>query len=118
MPRTISQAQAEDLMRELVPFDASHLHGREGHASRGDLPDEWAETYYSSPVVYTVLSYETPIAWVLESGEVVMPPVRYSITTTQHQSAAQCGLTGRVGYFRTEERAVPVGHYGPRKGWY
>lgn len=36
-------------------------------------------------IVYTVMSYNTPIGWVLDSGLVVIPPVKYSITTSGHQ---------------------------------
>lgn len=115
---SITQTDAETYMAERRPFDASHLHGREGHTGTGDLPEEWADLYRKSPVVYTVLSYETPIAWVLESGEVVMPPLRYSLTTTQHQTITYSALTDGGGYFPTEERAVPVGYYGSREGWY
>lgn len=53
------------------------------------LPDEWRDQYKAAErddrITYTVLSYETPIAWVLDDGTVVRPPVKYSITTTGHQ---------------------------------
>jgi hypothetical protein len=53
----------------------------------GQLPPEWAERYRADEqaTVYTVISYRTPIAWVLESGEVVIPDAKYSRTTTGHQ---------------------------------
>jgi len=53
----------------------------------GQLPPVWAERYRADEpnVVYTVMSYRTPIAWVLTSGEVVIPDVKYSRTTTGHQ---------------------------------
>ncbi|WP_436788880.1 hypothetical protein [Yinghuangia sp. YIM S10712] len=59
-----------------------------GPASRGRLPDEWWAKIRDVPdgrIRYTVYSYVTPIAWVLDDGTVVIPPVRYSLTTTGHQ---------------------------------
>ncbi|UGQ10531.1 hypothetical protein LO772_27350 [Yinghuangia sp. ASG 101] len=59
-----------------------------GPASRGRLPDEWWAKIRDVPdgrIGYTVYSYVTPIAWVLDDGTVVIPPVRYSLTTTGHQ---------------------------------
>lgn len=91
------------------------------HFNAGDLPHEYLrelrETLERDGSAYVVWSYSTPIAWTSESGTVV-PPVRYSVTTSQHQSTARYGLTGRVGYVPTERRAVPAGIYGPRDGWY
>lgn len=52
------------------------------------LPSSWQEKYGADrdEIIYTVLSYQTPIAWVLRSGEIVVPDVKYSRTTTGHQS--------------------------------
>lgn len=36
-------------------------------------------------VTYVVYSYETPIAWVVDGHTVVIPDVRYSLTTGKHQ---------------------------------
>lgn len=51
------------------------------------LPDEWRARYESEAddITYTVISYDTPIAWVLSNGQVIAPPVKYSITTSRHQ---------------------------------
>ncbi|MFD5701321.1 hypothetical protein [Streptomyces lasiicapitis] len=51
------------------------------------LPPEWRERYQADgdEIAYTVLSYQTPIAWVLRSGVVAIPTVKYSRTTTGHQ---------------------------------
>lgn len=37
-------------------------------------------------IVYTVLSYDTPMAWVLADGYIEMPNAQYSQSTTRHQS--------------------------------
>jgi hypothetical protein len=53
------------------------------------LPPEWAEQYRrdgAHRIIYTVLSYATPIAWVLENGAIRIPDSKYSRTTTGHQS--------------------------------
>src|SRR4051794_25851349 len=55
----------------------------------GQLPEphraQYLEAADAGRIVYTVLSYATPILWVLDSGEVVQPNVRYSVTTSNHQ---------------------------------
>lgn len=49
----------------------------------GQLPRE-----YSIPAdaVYVVWSYGTPIAWVDSRNRVTIPDVKYSVTTTYHQT--------------------------------
>ncbi len=66
-------------------------------AFTGRLPAEWASRYrdgnQSPGIVYTVRSYATPIAWALASGEITIPEVSYSITTTRHQNLCRAWLT-------------------------
>ncbi len=66
--------------------------------SIGMLPDEWADVYRalgSNPTVtilYTVMSYDTPIAWVVERDQakvVVIPDVKYSATTSGKQATCR-----------------------------
>ena len=60
-----------------------------GYANTGRLPEPYdtayRETAVEGRITYTVLSYRTPIAWVLDDGQVIIPDVKYSITTTGHQ---------------------------------
>lgn len=51
------------------------------------LPPRWREKYRADreEIMYTVLSYQTPIAWVRSSGEIIIPDVKYSLTTSGHQ---------------------------------
>lgn len=76
--------------------------------------------------VYVVYSYSTPIAWgspaVSPLGAVdmlIVPPVQYSPTTTQHQYIV-LGSQGVHGYFSTKDRHGNAGpgksSYGTRKG--
>ncbi len=64
--------------------------------SFGQLPKEFAEDYMievkNDDVIYTVLSYKTPIAWVLRDGTVTIPAVKYSQTTTQQQTMCRVYL--------------------------
>jgi hypothetical protein len=68
------------------------------------LPQEWEARYRRDRerIRYVVLSYDTPIAWVLGSGTVVVPremegwakgqPLKYSRTTSKHQRIACAAL--------------------------
>lgn len=80
----------------LVPFKASALTGWAGPVlgGMGMLPDEWRAKYRAdeSRVVYVVRSYATPIGWAVSSETDygmglfwVVPPVKYSVTTSRHQ---------------------------------
>lgn len=118
---TIAQHEAPDYIRDLKPFRASHLSAVKGRVTRtGDLPAEHREQYEADDVLYTVLSYETPIGWVTYDGTARMPSLRYSLTTTQHQHVCSRGLFDKTWYAVQDDdtkRAVPPNHYGPREGW-
>jgi hypothetical protein len=53
--------------------------------STGIMPADLAREYRADDPTYTVMSYDTPIAWVTRAGLVRIPDVKYSPTTTQHQ---------------------------------
>ena len=59
----------------------------EGTTSTGRLNDHWTSTYRADMprIVYTVMSYSTPIAWVLDDNSVVKVDQKFSITTSGHQ---------------------------------
>jgi len=63
----------------------------------GRLPGEWVARYRSdaaSPgVIYAVTSYATPIAWVRQDGQVVIPDEGYSATTSRHQNLCRAWLS-------------------------
>jgi len=63
-------------------------------ATTGRMDPDAAREYTEdrSNVAYTVLSYATPIAWVLADGTVKVPDVSYSRTTTQHQTMCRVHL--------------------------
>ncbi|MFC5833272.1 hypothetical protein [Nonomuraea insulae] len=60
----------------------------------GRLPAEWAERYRADVprIVYVVLSYATPIAWVRDDNRVIIPDCCYSLTTTRHQRLCRTWL--------------------------
>lgn len=72
----------------------------------GYLPEEHREQ--AAQASYTVFSYETPIAWVVD-GEAHVPDVGYSPTTGQHQytAAGALGVDFRPGRNRTTVRIPP-----------
>jgi hypothetical protein len=65
-------------------------------STTGRLPQQYADQYNMAAkhgqVAYTVLSYSTPIAWVTANGNVIVPDVKYSQTTTQQQSLCRVYL--------------------------
>lgn len=83
--------------------------------------------------IYVVWSYDTPIAWCVPGpGLLTIPDVRYSTTTSRHQSLCEGGhlrpwpdagpyvatgtrvVMGDPGAVRAGRGSSP---FGPRKGW-
>ena len=60
----------------------------------GRLSDEDAAAYKrdGEHIVYTILSYDTPIAWVLDDGTYVLIEDRITPTTARHQETARLAL--------------------------
>ena len=118
------------------PFEVGHISGTYAFNTPprdrlarffGDLPQQWIDVFFEhfngepdgfSGVDYVVWSYQTVIAWVRRGGEVVMPPVRYSNTTTQHQHLVARAFG--VPFTSTESARKGKGKspYGPRAGGY
>lgn len=83
------------------------LAGGLGYLGTGRLPLEWQGDACSAD--YVVLSWQTPIAWRLPGGWWVRPLVKYSITTTRHQTT----VDGAIGYV-TSERVDNPAYEGAR----
>ncbi|MEV4642754.1 hypothetical protein AB0J80_35965 [Actinoplanes sp. NPDC049548] len=108
---------AQVRMRNRCPFRAASLKGElvgvlAGLIPTGQLPAEHADRLHELQAeradrymglggvrdgvkdapVYVVSSYGTPIAWVTQGGDVVIPEVTYSPTTTRHQKIARRAL--------------------------
>ncbi|MFI6495974.1 hypothetical protein [Nonomuraea typhae] len=62
----------------------------------GRMPEDEVKRFEAvrAQIKYTVLSYATPIAWVLESGEAYVSRTSYSQSTTRHQSTVSAYLNG------------------------
>lgn len=86
-------------LRKLTPFarkgySMSAVQGAVTHFGKMDAEDIEAYQYHArvNDVMYTVLSYATPIAWVLRNGMVVIPDTKYSVTTTNQQNLCKVYL--------------------------
>ena len=83
-----------DTLTNRKPFrSAASLRGGWRSGSWGWLPKEWQDAFYDDDPDYVVYSYDTPIAWHGNRGWIV-PPVKYSVTTTRHQSLTRGALGG------------------------
>lgn len=76
------------LLKGFKDWSMGHMYAEFGVGLRtlGQLPHEYTsgpQSVFASE--YIVYSYLTPIAWVV-NGEWVQPEVKYSNTTTKHQS--------------------------------
>jgi hypothetical protein len=99
MLQTTIRNGAEAAIRERVPFTAGNLHAERptelGYV--GKLPDEWKHLLRVDDaavgVDYVVYSYLTPIAWVTKDGDVRIPDVKYSVSTSRHQGIVRHALT-------------------------
>jgi len=62
-----------------------------GRLSGAEL-DAYREARNNDKIDYTVMSYGTPIAWVLIGGDVIIPATSYSRTTTAQQNFCRAWL--------------------------
>lgn len=117
----ISNAKAGAAIVAGESFDNSNstLGGRSSFIGWGDVPAEHRENseVVDTHIAYWVYSYDTPIAWVDNNGVWFMPPVRYSITTTNHQHL----VARAIGFAFTVKTSLMKGHgrngvYGSQKG--
>lgn len=92
---------AADFISRRDPFDAGSLTGRlvRWTPSTGRLPSEWEANLETcvgywrerGQETYVVSSYGTPIAWAGGEDSLLVPNVRYSVTTSKHQSVCRRG---------------------------
>lgn len=94
-----------------VPFTAGHMHGGPGAALDLGRMDPATQTAYRAArdhITYTIRSYETPIAWQLDSGEWVAPDSTYSATTARHCATIRAALSPRTLYDTRDVRLRAV----------
>lgn len=90
-----SREKAIEGLRTRTEFRTStgSFRGVEGRVdTTGWMDAEDCDRYRADDVVYTVMSYRTPIAWVVRGGRVVIPNANYSATTRQHLSYCRAYL--------------------------
>lgn len=85
--QTRSRNAIENGIKEYRHFQSASVSGQTGSpVTYGQLPVEWKES--AKRADYVLYSYQTPIAWVV-AGEWTIPPVKYSVTTTNHQGTVR-----------------------------
>jgi hypothetical protein len=87
-PIKVTRRTMTDAWRKRKPFEGSNIKGVKGdYPSLGKLDNEWADRYTADAradrIAFTVVSYSTPIAWVLTDGTEVKVTQRFSVTTTK-----------------------------------
>lgn len=80
----------------------------------GELPPQYAEGLVLAD--YVVMSYRTPIAWEID-GEITLPDVGYSPSTSQHQYTVKAAweIFGHMSFPARGRTLRPAGG-GPRRG--
>lgn len=93
--KATNRSHAGARAKALQPFTAGgnaygkpNFRGGPNEGTVGQLPAEWRERFYTDAdeIDYVVYSYATPIAWHV-TGQWVVPPVKYSSSTSHHQTA-------------------------------
>ncbi len=87
----------------LTPFKMTSVSGKWfdswADVSTGQLPNP--DSYgWKTGKVYVVFSYRTPIAWTYsyQGNDWMIPDVKYSPTTTNHQSVTSVAIANRGFY--------------------
>lgn len=81
---------------EHIPFYVGNVYGIDVPETPGRLPEPYRSEYRAANVVYTIVSYSTPIGWKTADGTIVVPQVTYSSSTSKHQALARRALAASV----------------------
>jgi hypothetical protein len=97
MAARVNLQQAKRCVADREEFSSStgSMRGVEGvPGDLGRLPYEDRQAFNAQrdEIVYTVMSYATPIAWELEDGTVIIPDTSYSVTTSRHQGIVRAWM--------------------------
>jgi hypothetical protein len=82
----------EGLLAQRKQFDGYTMSAQNGAAYFTGELNQWERARFEAArdkIVYTVKSYQTPIAWALEDGTVYHVAQRFSTTTSKHQTYAR-----------------------------
>lgn len=98
----ITKSKIEKAVTDGEAFKAGNIWGEKTDSPRyGILPENWVVAFQtdrsSYGIDFVIYSYNTPIAWKLSKTEEtpnvwVVPPVKYSQSTTGQQSAVTLAL--------------------------
>jgi len=81
-----------EAVEQALPFQNANrsLRGFRGrHSGFGQLNDTEREQYAEDDVTFTVVSYDTPIAWLRADGTAYFVGQYFSPTTSRHLAAVQ-----------------------------
>jgi len=95
-----SRKNAIEKIAKLQEFNGNSMYGRinpdGGWMSSGRIYGDaavlWRIDETAARIRYVVYSYATPIAWVRDNGEWVVPVEKYSATTSRHQSIVRMAV--------------------------
>ena len=95
-----SRKNAIGKIAKMEAFDGNSMCGRinpdGGYMSNGRIYGDaavlWRIDETAARIRYVVYSYATPIAWVRDNGEWVVPAEKYSATTSRHQSIVRMAV--------------------------
>ena len=95
-----SRKNAIGKIAKMEAFDGNSMCGRKnldgGYMSNGRIYGDaavlWRIDETAARIRYVVYSYATPIAWVRDNGEWVVPAEKYSATTSRHQSIVRMAV--------------------------
>jgi hypothetical protein len=90
-PKKINLSQLGEATANKEDFQGHNTRGGRFVSGTGLLPDDHAKAFSSDNPNYVVRHHATPIAWHGDRGWVV-PPVKYSSTTSRRQNAIRRSL--------------------------
>jgi len=97
MKMSVANNAAHQRIADRDLFKGSNLQGVAWLQGTGYLPAEYRDElltgWESGTVDYVVYSYGTPIAWHSVNDGWNIPPIKYSRTTSRHQSTVRRGAT-------------------------
>jgi len=100
-----SNKNSVGLIARAIEFTGSNFYGVKGSGSsrsnerwylNGAALERFCKDQDAGKIVYSVWSYATPIAWLVEGEGWIVPPVKYSRTTGRHQSYVRRAVAGSI----------------------
>jgi hypothetical protein len=90
----VSNKNAGYAIKASEPFIGSNFYGAKGSTGvrsserwylTGAALERWCKDQDAGKIAYSVWSYSTPIAWLVDGEGWFIPPVKYSMSTGRHQ---------------------------------